>query len=71
MKSQQNVIDYGVLQGRILGPLPFLLYIIGLSTVSHSCFSILFADYSNIFSTDKDIQDIYHRLNEDLVTMLQ
>ena len=71
MKSQQNVIDYGVPQGPILGPLLFLLYIIGLSTVSRSCFSILFADDNNILITDKDIQDICHRLNEDLVKILQ
>ena len=61
------MIDCGVPQGSILGPLIFLLYIKDLSTVSMSCFSILFADDTNMFITGKDFPDMCHRLNEDLM----
>ena len=63
------MIDCGVPKWSILGPLLFLLYINDLSTVWVSCFSILFADDTNMFITGKDIQDMCHRLNEDLVKM--
>ena len=66
IKSEQKMIDCGEPQGSILGPLLFLLYINDLSTVSESCFSILFADDTNMFIAGKDIQDICHKLNEDL-----
>ena len=38
-----------------------------LSTVLESCFSILFADDTNMFITDKNIQYMCHTLNEDPV----
>ena len=67
IKSEPKMIDCGVPQGSILGPFIFLLYINDLSTVSVPCFSILFADDTNMFITGKDIQDMCDRLNEDLV----
>ena len=53
--SNKEKITCGVPQGSILGPLLFLLYIDDLANVSYHCFSILFADDTNMFNTGKDI----------------
>ena len=52
--------------GSILGPLLFLLYINDLSTVSNDCFSVLFADDTNMFVTEKNTSEMCVKLNNDL-----
>ena len=66
IKSEQKMIDCDVRQWSIPGPPLFLLYINDQSTMWDSCFSILFADDTNMFMTGKDIYDMCHKLNEDL-----
>ena len=65
-KSSQAKIHCGVPQGSILGPILFLLYINDLTSVSEYCFSVLFADDTNMFITGKDMDVLCHQLNEDL-----
>ena len=65
-KSSHEKIHCGVPQGSILGPILFLLYINDLTSVSEFCFSVLFADDTNMFITGKDMDILCHRLNEDL-----
>ena len=52
-KSQSEKIICGVLQGSILGPLLFTLYINDLVNESRHCFSILFADDTNMLISGK------------------
>ena len=65
-KSSHEKINCGVSQGSILGPILFLLYINDLKNVSEFCFSVLFADDTNMFITGKDMNVLCNQLNEDL-----
>ena len=65
-KSSREKINCGVPQGSILGPILFLLYINDLASVSEFCFSVLFADDTNMFITGKDMNVLCRQLNDDL-----
>ena len=65
-KSNQEAIKCGVPQASILGPLLFLIYINDLSSVSEACFSILFADDTNMFITGHNVSEMCNQLNADL-----
>ena len=70
-KSNNSEIKCGVPQGSILGPLLFLLYINDLASVSEACFSILFADDSNMFISGKDVQVMSEKLISDMENIRQ
>ena len=66
IKSDQNLIDYGVPQGSALGPLLFIILInnfhsaIQFSTVHH------FADDTNLLLSDYSLKKLNKHINRDL-----
>jgi len=56
----------GILQGSILGPILFLLYVKDLANISNKLKFILFADDTNVFYAGKSIAGVNNVLNNEL-----
>ena len=66
IQSNYADISCGVPQGSILGPLLFLIYINDMASVSTHLFSVLFADDTNMFGTDNDLEALIVNVNTEL-----
>ena len=64
--SSVSKITCGVLQGSILGPLLFLLYINDMMNISDKLMPLLYADDTNFFYSGKDITELINTLNTEL-----
>ena len=60
------MINCGIPQGSILGPILFILYIDDLSESSKRLFPILFADDTSVFIEGTNLDETIELLNEEL-----
>jgi len=67
--SEMNIVNCGVPQGSILGPLLFLLYINDMPLVCKQLLFILFADDTNILYSNSDIIQLMNIVNADLAIL--
>ena len=65
-KTNYKTVKFGVLQGSILGPLLFLLYINNRQFASDLLDPIMFADDTDLFYSNKDIDTAFLKVSDEL-----
>ena len=66
-KTEYCNITCGVPKGSILGPLLFLIYVYDFHRASTEISTIMFADDTNLFISDKNINQLFSRMNIELI----
>ena len=65
-KAEMKIVKYGVPQGSVLEPLPFLIFVNNLSNSTKVLDPVLFADDTNLFCSDNNIRTLFETANQEL-----
>ena len=65
-ESERGLVECGVPQGSVLGPLFFLLYVNDMVKASEEMDLVLFADDTNIFCKGRNYQELFAKVNRGL-----
>ena len=67
--SDTKIIEFGVPQGSILGPLLFSIYVTDLNRSLTSGNCIMYADDTNVFLKNKCYEELYKIANQELINI--
>ena len=70
-RHEYCVVNCGIPQGSILGPLLFLLYVNDLKNGSSVLDHVMFADDTNLFCTHSNMKKLFSTMNEELASINQ
>ena len=66
MQSETHHVKCGVLQGSIMGPLLFIIYMNDICNVSKFLYTILYADDTCVLLNGKDLNNLIQSMNTEL-----
>ena len=69
VSSERMPVKCGVPRGSILGPLLFLIYVNHLPNAATNLFPVPYVDDTNMFATDKDIDNLVSNLSKTLLNV--